>query len=89
MKPLICPQCGGKITNYIASQNFATCGYCETRFLIEPAKQPAARTDFVYDPPPVSSLSPSVITGIVVGALLVIGGIFFIAILSRKQPSQI
>ena len=85
MKPLICPQCGGKITEYSPRQNFAVCGYCETRFVIEPAKQPAARTDFVYDPPPVSGLSPSVISGIAVGAFLIIGGIFLIAILSSRK----
>jgi len=45
MKPLICPQCGGKITDYDRWQKFATCQYCSTRFLIEQENQP--------QPPPV------------------------------------
>jgi hypothetical protein len=86
MKPLICPQCGGKITDYAAWQNFATCGYCETRFVIEQQK-PAAQAAPVYEPLKTSSFSSNVIIGIVVGACLVLGGIFFIAILaSRKDP---
>jgi DNA-binding transcriptional regulator/RsmH inhibitor MraZ len=86
MKPLICPQCGGKITEYAAWQNFATCGYCETRFVIDQQK-PAAQAVPVYEPLKTSGLSSNVIIGFVVGACLVLGGIFFIAILaSRKDP---
>jgi len=86
MKPLICPQCGGKITEYAPRQNFATCGYCETRFVIEPQK-PAVQSAPVYEPLKTSSLSPNVIISLVVGACLVACGIFFISILSnRKDP---
>ena len=86
MKPLICPQCGGKITDYTEWQNFATCGYCETRFVIERQK-PAAPAPPVYEPLKVSGLNSNVIIGLVVGACLVVGGIFFIAIFaSRKDP---
>jgi len=86
MKPLICPQCGGNIINYTVWQNFAHCGYCDTKFAIEPPKQkPAAQIEPVFEPLKTSSLSPNVIVGLVVGACLVVGGIFFIAILLRKK----
>jgi len=39
MKPLICPQCGGKITTYSSGQTFTTCSYCSTRFLIDANKE--------------------------------------------------
>ncbi len=39
MKPLICLQCGGKITDYKPTGTFTVCGYCETRFVIEQAKK--------------------------------------------------
>ncbi|HLM62391.1 MAG TPA: hypothetical protein VK308_16435 [Pyrinomonadaceae bacterium] len=84
MKPLICPQCGGKITDYKPWDNFATCEYCTTRFVIEQQKPAAAEP--VYQSLPTSSLSPNTIIGFVVGACLFVGGIFFIAILSRKKP---
>lgn len=47
MKPLICPQCGGKITDYKPWDNFVVCGYCETKTVINTEKpQP------IPQPPP-------------------------------------
>ena len=40
MRPLICPQCGGQITEYPEGARFTTCDYCETRFVIEENKAP-------------------------------------------------
>ena len=81
MKPLICPQCGGKITNYTARQDFAVCGYCATKFVIEPATQP----DFVYQTPnsPVPSVKAFSIA--IAAVCLVIIGIFFIGIFSSRK----
>jgi len=87
MKPLICPQCGGKITEYAPWQNFAVCGYCETKFVIEREK-PAAIAQPVYEPLKTSSLSPNVFVGIVAAACLVIGGIFLIAILTNRKDAK-
>ena len=68
MEPLICPQCGGQITDYSPGQAFATCGYCGTRFLIE--NQIPQAPAYAYDPqtePPrqLSEISPQAIAGIV------------------------
>jgi hypothetical protein len=87
MKPLICPQCGGKITEYAPWQNFAVCGYCETKFVVEREK-PAATAQLVYEPLKTSSLSPNVFVGIVAAACLVIGGIFLIAILTNRKDAK-
>ncbi len=38
MEALICPQCGGQITDYSPNQSFVTCGYCSTKVLINSAK---------------------------------------------------
>jgi DNA-binding transcriptional regulator/RsmH inhibitor MraZ len=86
MKPLICPQCGGKITEYSPWQNFVTCGYCETRFVIE-AQKALGQVEPVYKPLKTSSMSPNLIISFVVGAFLVAGGIIFIAaVANRKDP---
>ena len=67
MEPLICPQCGGQITDYSLGQAFATCGYCGTRFLIEKQKQQTP--SYTYDPQPeqrqLPQISPQAIAGIV------------------------
>lgn len=89
MKALICPQCGGKITEYSAWQQFATCIYCETKFLIERENQKALPDDFPDSTPLVVSgpnLS-AVIIG-VVAAFLVLGGIILIGILASRKNSR-
>lgn len=85
MKPLICPQCGGKITSYSARQDFAVCGYCATKFVVEHEKQTATQPEFVYQTP--SSPIPSVkVFSIAIAAIcLVIVGIFFVRILSSRK----
>ncbi len=67
MKPLICPQCGGKITSYLPLQNFATCGYCETKIVIE-KQTSASRNKFVDQPIKTFNLSSNVIVGFIAGA---------------------
>jgi sugar lactone lactonase YvrE len=88
MKPLICPQCGGKITNYSPFQNFATCGYCSTRFLIEPEKQKTTIAgELYYDSLPTSKPTPNLFVFIIGGVVLFIGGIILFAVLmSAKKP---
>ena len=88
MKPLICPQCGGKITEYSPLQQFTVCGYCETRFLIEPEKRKfAEQTEPVYEPIKTSNVNPNILIGTITAMVLIVGGIFFIAILvGKKEP---
>lgn len=83
MKPLICPQCGGSITDYSEFERFAVCNYCETKFLIEPQKAAA----IVHSPP--SSGSNFNVYAIAVGAAcVIIGGIFVLALLAGKENPQ-
>ncbi len=86
---MICPQCGGKITEYSVWQNFATCGYCATRFVIEPAKKPAEQSEPVYQPIPTSTANPNVFIIAVVACLAVGGAVFFLSLLlSTKSKPQ-
>lgn len=90
MKPLICPQCGGAITNYSPWDNFAVCGYCETRFVIEPDKnKPAIPSEPYFDSPKVSNASPNILFGVIVTVGLVFGGIILLGIgLSGKSEPK-
>ncbi len=86
MKPLICPQCGGRITDYKPWDNFAVCGYCETRFVIEAEKQKLAIQSVpVYEPFEKTTANPNIFIAIVGAIFLVIGGIVFIAVLTHKR----
>ena len=91
MKPLICPQCGGKITDYSPFQNFATCGYCATRFVIEPEKQKTTIAgESYYDTLPTPRPTPNIFVFIAGGAVLLVGGIIFLAVLmNKKEPKAI
>jgi hypothetical protein len=89
MKPLICPQCGASITNYSPRDNFAECGYCETRFVIEPPKNKSqTQSDSIIDSPKVSIASPNIFIGVIVATVLVFGGIILlsIALSGKSEP---
>lgn len=88
MKPLICPQCGGKITEYSPRQQFAVCDYCETKLVIETEKQNFyAFTEPEYEPIDSSSPGRNVFISVITVAILVVFGVFFTAILtSKKDP---
>ncbi len=85
MKPLICPQCGGKITDYKPLDTFTVCSYCETRFVIErdlPKSPPLMPTPEWSNP----SMSPQqLFMTIFVCATIGLGLIIFIAIVSTKN----
>lgn len=85
MKPLICPQCGGKITEYSQWQQFATCDYCGSKFLIEPHKQVAEPVD---QPLKTTTVNPNVFIGIIAAAIFAVGGIFLIAVLTGKKETK-
>lgn len=86
MEPLICPQCGGQITNYSRGQAFATCGYCATRFLIRP--------DEPDDKPPqypvteMTTPSPKIIAGVVLTLMALGGGFLLTALFSGIKGSS-
>ncbi len=89
MKPLICPQCGGKITEYSPWQQFATCDYCQTKFVIEQQKPKTVEAATpVYQSLGTSSPNSNIIIGSIVGICLVIFGIFFFAIPANKKEPQ-
>ncbi len=88
MKPLICPQCGGKITSYLPLQDFATCGYYETKIVNEQQK-PVARNEFSALPGQTFNLNSTVIAAFILGACVVFGAIILTAILNvKKEPSM-
>ncbi|HEX8289138.1 MAG TPA: hypothetical protein VF556_14135 [Pyrinomonadaceae bacterium] len=89
MKPLICPQCGGRITEYSRWQQFATCEYCATRFLIEPEKQPATlEPESFYQPAETSGANQNIFIVVIGAAVLLIGGVLLAAILAVKEKPK-
>ena len=52
LEPLICPQCGGQITDYTPGATFAICSYCSTKFLVEANKQRPAPIEVLPDATP-------------------------------------
>jgi hypothetical protein len=85
MKPLICPQCGGKVTEYEAWQNFARCGYCETEFIITPEskndEKSVIESAFRFAGSTVLILST-------VCVLIFVGSIFLIVSLTKSKESS-
>ncbi|MEP6947066.1 MAG: hypothetical protein ABJA02_14190 [Acidobacteriota bacterium] len=75
MEPLICPQCGGAITDYSPLQNFATCGYCSTRFLISAAKAVPADDVTPDFAPSKGSGAPTQAVFIAIGLVVMIFGL--------------
>jgi sugar lactone lactonase YvrE/DNA-directed RNA polymerase subunit RPC12/RpoP len=86
MKPLICPQCGGKITEYDQWQKFATCQYCSTRFLIEQEIKPPAPVHFEssYNSSEKLNYGQNLVIGIVVVVGLVFGVIILLSVVKTK-----
>ena len=74
-KPLICPQCGGEITNYSSGQTMATCGYCGTQFVVKQDNEPAPPA---YETAEFASPNPQA-TAIVVLVLIFLVGGFIVA----------
>jgi len=84
-RPLICPQCGGEITNYTPGQAYATCGYCNTRFLIERDKEPDIPMPVyqeIDDSPPDDP--NKAVAGIVTVIILALAVSLFIALTTSK-----
>ncbi len=79
MEALICPQCGGQITEYSATQTFTTCKYCATKFLINSAKAAPAEipkpvyqvTEASFDPKVFAWVGIVIVFGL--GGLLLAG----------------
>jgi hypothetical protein len=88
MKPLICPQCGGKITEYSPWQNFATCGYCATRFVIEREKNPTTQIEPEFESAKTSNFTPNIFVIVLVSAFVIIGGVILLAVLTNKSKTN-
>lgn len=88
MKPLICPQCGGKITEYDRWEKFATCQYCSTRFLIEQEKQsqpPPIHFEPSYDSSEKLDYGQNLVIGIVAVVGLIFGAIILLSLVKTKS----
>ena len=85
MKPLICPQCGGKITEYSQWQKVLFCPYCSTRFITgeEPA-EPAAHFDPMPDTSERFQNGQNLVIGIVAAVCLIFGAIIFLSLVKTK-----
>ena len=88
LKPLICPQCGGQITNYPPGSRSVTCDYCSTKIQIAHNDQP--KPTYANDPPALEApshgtASPNV--GIIVAGVLMIllGAVILISLLNSKK----
>jgi hypothetical protein len=84
MKPLICPQCGGKITEYNQWQKFATCQYCDTRFIIGQEQMPPAPFEPSYEKPDNANFAQNMIIGVVVSVALIFGIGLFLSLVKSK-----
>src|SRR4051794_13133854 len=92
MEPLICPQCGGQISDYSPEKAFTTCAYCGTRFLIEAHKQsnqsiripPSAFPDFTpSEPDPANRL----IFGVIASIVAVVFGVIIMGVVVSVKSS--
>jgi sugar lactone lactonase YvrE len=78
MKPLICPQCGGKITDYNRQQKILFCPYCSTRFITEAETPPPVNFAPSYETPENPDLARNLMVGVVVAIGVIFGfGILF------------
>jgi len=90
MEPLICPQCGGKIIDYLPGQSLVTCGYCATKFLIEDQKKVShAVPEPINDPVETTNITPMVI-GVTIAIVLFItvAGIFVSSVPRERVTSK-
>ena len=84
MKPLICPQCGGNITEYSQWQKVMNCGYCGTRFMTGEEKS-APEVRFEPSRPTAGSFNQSALIGAIVVVCAVLGGIIVLT-LAKANP---
>lgn len=90
MKPLICPQCGGNITEHSQWQKVVNCGYCGTRFIggAENA-EPAIKFNPSRDALERLNNGQNMMVGVIAAVCLVFGGIIVLSLVkasSKKTP---
>ncbi len=92
MEPLICPQCGGQITDYSPEKAFARCSYCATRFLIETNKQSQQPPAKAAELPNFSEFAPDqsnrFIVGVIASILAVVVGVAIMAVVVSVRSSS-
>ena len=86
MKPLICPQCGGNITEYSQWQKVMNCGYCGTRFI---SAEENAAPEIRFEPArgATENFNQNALIGAVVAICAVFGGIIFLTFAKSKPRS--
>src|SRR5260221_1991238 len=97
LKPLICPQCGGEITNYSPGQTFATCSYCSTRFVIDAKEQEKDDVavpvlEEIDDSPTVNSnqlVTVVVVVFCIITGIVIIGSLASISIKSTSSTKDL
>lgn len=88
MKPLICPQCGGNITEYSQWQKIIHCGYCGTRFIVgEENAAPAVPFEPSRDASETLNKGQNVVFGAIAAICLVFGGIIVLSLVKAKPKS--
>lgn len=87
MEALICPQCGGQITEYSTAKSIATCKYCSTKFLINSARTGDSEISEPVYPVTEASFDPKVFTWIAVIIVFFVVGSIAIAVMSRGSKS--
>jgi hypothetical protein len=88
MKPLICPQCGGKITEYNEWQKFATCQYCSTRFVIEQEKPTSTPFESSYETSETPNVGRNLVIGVIAAISLIFGAAILLTLVKTKQRTN-
>ena len=88
MEALICPQCGGQITEYRPDAKFTTCSYCATKFVVADNKEKVPIPP-AYDYPTTTQLpNLNMVIGIIAGIGLLAGVIIFATFASRPNMTS-
>jgi hypothetical protein len=85
MKPLICPQCGGKITEYSQWQKIINCQYCSTRFIIgQENPEPSTRFEPSPNASDILTNGQNLVIGVIAAVCLIFGVIIVLSLVKAK-----
>ncbi|HEY8561281.1 MAG TPA: hypothetical protein VIL74_12970 [Pyrinomonadaceae bacterium] len=90
MKPLICPQCGGKITDYNQWQKIINCQYCSTRFIVgDEHREPPVSFEPAPDFSGAAKAGQNLVIGIVASICLIFGAIIVVALVANRPHRSV
>jgi sugar lactone lactonase YvrE len=88
MKPLICPQCGGKITEYNQWQKIIYCQYCSTRFIIgQENPEPSTQFEPLRSSSERLNSGQNMVIGVIASICLLFGGIIVLSLVKTKSKT--